>query len=64
MRAFTKLISYLKESRDELSKVVWPSRKEVIQYSTIIILSILIAIAFIGGFDILLLKIVQFFVIR
>lgn len=60
----TKIINYVKESKQELSKVIWPKRAEVIRYTTIVVLSILIAIAIVGVFDILLIKIVQFFVIR
>ncbi|HBR80963.1 MAG: Preprotein translocase subunit E [Candidatus Uhrbacteria bacterium GW2011_GWE2_45_35] len=30
-------ISYLKESKEELKKVTWPSKKDAIRYSTIVV---------------------------
>ena len=38
------LITYLKESREELRKVSWPSRQTVVR-DTLIVLSISIAVA-------------------
>jgi len=64
MNFFTKAIDFLKESKNELYKVVWPSKKEVIRNTIIVILVLLIATAIIGAFDILLIKLVQLFVIR
>lgn len=46
-----KIVSYIKESKDELKKVVWPSRKETIKY-TILVIGISIATAiFLGAVD-------------
>ncbi len=46
-----KIISYIKESKDELKKVIWPSRKETIKY-TILVIGISIATAiFLGAID-------------
>lgn len=44
------------EVKSELQKVVWPSRKETLQYTfTVIIFSLVVALI-LGGFDLLLLK--------
>ena len=46
-----KLIKYVKESKDELKKVVWPSRKETIKYTTLVIGISLATAAFLGALD-------------
>lgn len=32
-----KLLTYLKESRDEMRRVVWPTRKEAIRHTGLVI---------------------------
>lgn len=49
-----KVVNYIRESRDELKKVVWPSRKETIKYTLIIIGISLAVAAFLGAIDFLL----------
>lgn len=40
-------ISYLKEAKEELQKVSWPSKKDTVRYSMIIVvISILVALYF------------------
>jgi len=47
-------VTYLKQAKEELEKVTWPSRKETIQYSIIVVgVSILLAV-FIGVLDLAL----------
>jgi len=54
-----KILNYLKASRLELMKVVWPSRKQTIQYTLeVVIVSVLVAI-FLGGVDYLLTLLLQ-----
>jgi len=48
MNAATKIFEYLKGSREELRKVVWPSRRELIQH-TILVIAISLAVAFFLG---------------
>lgn len=46
-----KLVTYLRDSFEELKKVTWPTRKQTINYSlAVVALSILVAV-FIGGLD-------------
>lgn len=45
------VITYLKESRDELKKVRWPSRATTTQLSLIVILSVTVATALFGVID-------------
>ncbi|MBI4121609.1 MAG: preprotein translocase subunit SecE [Candidatus Ryanbacteria bacterium] len=48
---FTRLINYIKETRQELHKVNWPTRKETIQH-TLLVIGISIGVAlFLGAFD-------------
>jgi len=60
----TTPVNFFKEVRDELKKVVWPSREEVIRLtSVVIIVSVGIGL-FLGGIDLLLTKVVQLIVTR
>ncbi len=60
-----KLISYIRESRDELRKVIWPSRQETIRHTLLVVgVSVTVAIVlgiadyvFTIGFEKLLLKV-------
>ena len=42
---------YLREVRDEMRKVAWPNRPEVIRYSIIVTATVVVYTAFIGGID-------------
>jgi len=43
--------NYLRESRDELRKIKWPSRDTTVQYSAIVILSVTLATIVFGLID-------------
>ncbi len=46
-----KLVSYIKESKEELKKVTWPTRKETIKH-TLIVVGVCVAVAaFLGLAD-------------
>ncbi|MDD2731594.1 MAG: preprotein translocase subunit SecE [Candidatus Pacebacteria bacterium] len=48
---FQKIINFLKEVRLEMKKVNWPTRKETIKY-TLIVVGVSLAVAvFLGGLD-------------
>ncbi len=42
---------YLREVRDEMRKVAWPNRPEVKRYSIIVIITIVVYTALVGGLD-------------
>ena len=42
---------YLREVRDEMRKVAWPKQPEVKRYSIIVIVTIIVYTAMVGGFD-------------
>lgn len=49
-----KAITFLKEARIELSKVVWPTRKELVRHTLIVIGMSLATAAFLGVLDYIL----------
>ena len=46
-----KLLQFLKEVKVELSKVVWPSRKDAIKLTLIVIFFSVFVALFLGGID-------------
>lgn len=49
-------ITFLKETRDELKKVVWPTRQDVIRLTTVVVALSLIVGIFLGGMDFIFTK--------
>lgn len=59
----SKAIQFFKEAKAEISKVNWPSKKETINY-TLVVIGISIAVAlFLGGLDYLFELILRTFVL-
>jgi preprotein translocase subunit SecE len=56
--------NFLREVRDELKKVVWPTRDEVIRLTGVVILVSLIVGIFLGGTDFILTKLVGLLINR
>lgn len=50
-RRRTKPRQFLKEVRGELSRVAWPTRKEVFTYAIVVLVSVAFFMAIIGGLD-------------
>ncbi len=55
-------VKYFREARMELEKVSWPSRKDTITYSVIVLVLSLATAAFIGALDLGLSKGLEFLV--
>lgn len=55
-------VKYFREARMELEKVSWPSRKDTIMYSTIVLVLSLATAAFIGVLDLGLSKGLEFLI--
>lgn len=49
-----KVFTFLREAREELKKVVWPTRKQLIQHTLVVIAVSLVVAAILGTVDILL----------
>lgn len=50
-RAGKRISKWFREMRSELKKVVWPSRKQVIQNTLVVLLCVLVVGVFIWIFD-------------
>jgi preprotein translocase subunit SecE len=48
---FNKLVRFIKEVRNELKRVSWPSRDDVRESTTVVIVVVLILAVFIGLVD-------------
>ena len=55
----TTPITFIKETNEELRKVVWPTRDEVIRLTTVVILVSLIVGLFLGGLDFVFTKAIE-----
>lgn len=60
----TTPVSFLKEVRDELKKVVWPTRAEVIRLTGVVILISVVVGIFLGGTDFILTKLIGLLITR
>lgn len=49
-----KLLDYIRESKAELRKVTWPTRKQLIASTVIVVLFSVMAAAYLGLVDLLL----------
>ncbi len=49
-----KVAKYFKDLRSEFKKVVWPTKKQVINNTSVVLVTIVILGAFVGGLDTLL----------
>ncbi len=56
--------TFLKEVQEELKKVVWPTRDEVIRLTLVVIIISFIVGSFLGGIDIVLVKLTEGFLNR
>ncbi len=57
------IVQYIKDSRTELKKVVWPSRREVVQHTMLVIAISLGVAAFLGAVDFLLNMVLETFLL-
>ena len=64
MKFFKKIIDFVKESRQELSRVVWLPTKTVLNYTLFVIIAIGISTVLVALFDILLIKLVQILILK
>ncbi|TET29111.1 preprotein translocase subunit SecE [Candidatus Aerophobetes bacterium] len=58
---FKKVGGFLKAVSAEMRKVTWPSRPEIIRSTLIVLITIIIFAAVIGGIDVLFLQILNIF---
>jgi len=51
---FKKLISFLREVRQEMKKVTWPTRREISGSTGIVIISVMLVAVYLGIIDAIL----------
>ncbi len=61
-KMYQKFVKFLKESWGEFKRVTWPSKKELISSTTVVILFVLFFAIFIGIIDLLLTQIFTIFI--
>lgn len=54
-----KIVKFFREVKAELKKVNWPNQKELLSYTSIVIVTVLIVTAFIGVFDLVISQLVR-----
>ncbi|HBB76442.1 MAG: preprotein translocase subunit SecE [Candidatus Levybacteria bacterium RIFOXYA1_FULL_41_10] len=57
--ATTSPVTFLKETQDELKKVKWPTRQEIIRLTSVVIIISTIVGIFLGSMDYLLTKLTE-----
>mgnify|MGYP003816525835 CR=1 FL=1 len=59
-----KLTNFFKEVGSEIKKITWPTRQETIKYTLIVIgVSVIVAII-LGGFDFILVRLMDKFIFK
>ncbi|MBI4426541.1 MAG: preprotein translocase subunit SecE [Candidatus Kerfeldbacteria bacterium] len=54
MNVANRIVSYFREARDELRKVVWPARQKTLNDTLLVIVISLAVAAFLGAIDFIL----------
>jgi preprotein translocase subunit SecE len=66
MKGITEMLkqfsTFFSEAKAELKKVSWPTRKEIIDSTIVVIVSVIIMAVFIGSVDFVLARMVQFII--
>ena len=57
-------VDFFKEVREELKKVVWPSKEEVIRLTGVVVLVSATVGLYLGGADFILTKLFEVFILR
>ncbi|MCD6177764.1 preprotein translocase subunit SecE [bacterium] len=61
---FSKIVSFLKEVYLEIKKVNWPTRKETLKYTMMVIGISAAVAAFLGGLDFIFSRFLNIFILR
>jgi preprotein translocase subunit SecE len=64
MMFLEKIFNFLKEVKKEGKRINWPTKKETINYTLIVIFTFLITALILGGFDWLFTKFLNKFILR
>ncbi|MFI6868089.1 preprotein translocase subunit SecE [Nocardia sp. NPDC050406] len=53
---FKRLVKFFKEVISELRKVIWPNRKQMVTYTSVVLVFVVVMVAFISGIDLAFIK--------
>jgi preprotein translocase subunit SecE len=56
---FKKIGAFLQESYSELRKVVWPTKDDVVAQTIVVIVSLIVSAAVLGGMDFVSLQLIS-----
>ena len=59
IRPINQVVTFVRESRDELKKVTWPERDEVTSFTVVVIVAVVIVSVFLWIIDTFLVTIMQ-----
>ena len=60
----SKIINFLKEVRVEIKKVNWPTRKQTLKYTLIVVGGSLVVAAFLGSLDFIFKNLIDKFIVN
>jgi preprotein translocase subunit SecE len=64
MNFFQRALNFLRESKTELKKVKWPTFRETLQYTLVVIIISLVVAAYLGGLDYIFSFLLRKFIIK
>lgn len=59
IKPINQMVTFVRESRDELKKVTWPERDEVTSFTVVVIVAVVIVSIFLGLIDSFLMTIIK-----
>lgn len=59
-----KILTFLTEAKAELFRVNWPSQKQLVRYTVLVIAISLVMAVFLGGLDLLFSSLVERYLIK
>ena len=59
-----KIITFLQEAKEELFKVNWPTRKQTVKYTALVVAVSLAVAGFLGGLDLIFGDVLKKFIIK
>ena len=62
--ALGKVKKFLREVKSELKKVNWPNRKQLISYTTVVLMTVLLLTLFIGAVDLVFSNFIRTFILN
>jgi preprotein translocase subunit SecE len=56
---FSRLVRFIREVWAELRKVIWPTRKQMVTYTTVVLVFVIFMVALVSGLDLAFGKVIQ-----